>query len=97
MKTTEQAAIEFNNSKYGHHPQCWVTAIFEAAKTFAEEWISVEDELPERYTDVIAKCGNTLWIAQLQPHGKGLTLYSVRNPRGIEEFEATHWRPINKK
>ena len=101
MKTAEEAAIEYaKNVKYLSdfiHDGPSAKEGFLSGVAFAEEWISVEDELPERGIVVLAKCGKTYWIADLQPHGKGLTLYSIRGSRYSEEFEATHWRPINRK
>ena len=105
MKTIEKAATDYQTKIYEdvfeesslseQKLQC--INDFKAGVAFAQEWISVEDELPERGIVVLAKCGKTYWIADLQPHGKGLTLYSIRGSRYSEEFEATHWRPINRK
>jgi hypothetical protein len=69
--------------------------MFKQGVEFAQRWIPVSEELPEKNIDVIAKSNNTFWIARLQSHGKGLTLYSIKASRYSEEFEATHWRPIS--
>ena len=102
MKTIEQAAKE-SSEKAGYNPKIASDIIgktvyecaFKAGVIFSQRWIPVEEELPEKNIDVIAKSNNTFWIARLQPHGKGLTLYSIKGSRYSEEFEATHWRPIS--
>lgn len=56
MKTIEEAAKDFNDSHVnGHHPQKWVSDIFKAGVEFAQEWISVEEELPKIGEKVITK------------------------------------------
>ena len=107
MKTIIEAAVENRNleiksgepndsmfnSRLGM--QILLDKTFANGVEFAQRWIPVSEELPEKNIDVIAKSNNTFWIARLQPHGKGLTLYSIKGSRYSEEFEATHWRPIS--
>lgn len=75
----------------------WYVAGVDDGVQFAQQWIPVEQELPDKNTLVIAKNDKTYWIATLQPNGLGLTLYSVSSRLGNIDFEATHWRYIELK
>jgi len=99
MKTIEQAATNaYSIEVLSSGCNAGVTfgkEMFKQGVEFAQRWIPVSEELPQKDIDVIAKSNNTFWIARLQPHGKGLTLYSIKGYRYSEEFEATHWRPVS--
>lgn len=101
MKTIKQAAKEFAESEIMETYDSIIEELkrisFIHGAEFAQQWISVDDELPEANIDVLAKCNKAYWTARLQPHGKGLTLYSIKGSRYSEEFEATHWRPIERE
>lgn len=101
MKTIKQAAKEFAESEIMETYDSIIEELkrisFIHGAEFAQQWISVDDELPEANINVLAKCGKTYWTARLQPHGKGLTLYCIKGSRYSEEFEATHWRPIERE
>lgn len=69
---------------------------FEAGVAFAEEWISVRDELPENQDIVFIKtdkgCYGTGYL-----HGKksGFIVYGIE---AYKEFgDVSHWKPINRK
>ena len=88
MKTIEEAAKDFNDSHVnGHHPQKWVSDIFKAGVEFAQRWIPVEEELPEKLVQVIVKLENgwhtTTWITE-----NGDFAFNVK---------PTHWRYIDIK
>lgn len=88
MKTIEEAAKDFNDSHVnGHHPQKWVSDIFKAGVEFAQRWIPVEEELPEKSKQVIVKLENgwhtCTWITE-----DGTFAFNVK---------PTHWRYIDLK
>ena len=89
MKTIEEAAKEYAKDKYLYIPdmvfQC--ENHFEAGVEFAQRWIPVEEELPEKLVQVIVKLANgwhtTTWITE-----NGDFAFNVK---------PTHWRPIELK
>ena len=88
MKTIEEAAKDFNDSHVnGHHPQKWVSDIFKAGVEFAQRWIPVEEDLPEKSKQVIVKLENgwhtCTWIME-----DGTFAFNVK---------PTHWRHIDLK
>ena len=88
MKTIEEAAKDFNDSHVnGHHPQKWVSDIFKAGVEFAQRWIPVDEELPEKFKLVIVKLENgwrtCTWIME-----DGTFAFNVK---------PTHWRHIDLK
>ena len=59
---------------------------------FAQEWISVEDELPEEPMDVLVRDNRRLACS--------VALYANEkfHPDNLlKHEEVTHWRPINRK
>ena len=91
MKTIEEAALEYaiqrqvdaEELKYiGRYQQS-----FKAGVEFAQRWISVEEELPEKFKQVIAKLENgwhtCKWIME-----DGKFAFNVKPP---------HWRHIDLK
>lgn len=108
MKTINEAAkeyaikeiclkIEFASSSKEEIELC--IRDFTAGVQFAEEWISVEDELPP----IIAGDVSEENILLLKNKEKGITLgwrrpYGYHTQLGVfNEVTITHWRPINKK
>ena len=90
MKTIEQAAIEWmHNADEPTWEDC-----FEAGAAFAQQWISVEDELPEN-------SDNEQQFFLKFDHGKVGVCYYFRNNRfwnfNFCEQNPTHWRPIELK
>ena len=89
MKTIEEASVEYSKKQYDHDPcmrfQC--ETHFEAGVEFAQRWIQVEEELPEKLVQVIVKLANgwhtTTWITE-----NGDFAFNVK---------PTHWRPIELK
>ena len=114
MKSIEEAAREFADKRQtaqgrketgSYPPAAW----FKAGVTFAQEWVSVEDELPEDETPVLTKI--EFLDANDEKVMEDETLYSVAGySRTIqqwikeihyyfpdEEYKPTHWRPIERK
>ena len=88
MKTIEEAAKDFNDSHVnGHHPQKWVSDIFKAGVEFAQRWIPIEEELPEKFKQVIVKLENG-WHTCTWITGDGTFAFNVK---------PTHWRHIDLK
>ena len=93
MKTIEQASIECANiylqgyrDSYPADENDFVD-VFEAGIEFAQRWIPVEENLPEKFKQVIAKLENgwhtCTWIME-----DGTFAFNVK---------PTHWRHIDLK
>ena len=67
---------------------------FKAGVEFAQDWISVNKELPEWYTgcrlDILVKRETFNYPASVKIH----TIYSDKDIQELKEMY-THWRPIN--
>jgi len=94
MKSKEQAAIDYHKC----NPKNSNKLAFLAGVAFAEQWISLEDELPE-----IVKNNNSDFVLLLfEDH---FTIGSLNNNGyGWRDFwgnpiiyEILGWRPINRK
>jgi len=93
MKTIEEAAIECANMYVEGYRDSYPANegdfidVFEAGIEFAQRWIPVEEELPEKFKQVIVKLENgwhtCTWITE-----DGTFAFNVK---------PTHWRPINLK
>ena len=89
MKTIEEAAKEYAKDKYRYIPdmifQC--ENHFEAGVEFAQRWIPVEEDLPEKSKQVIVKLKDgwhtCTWITE-----DGTFAFNVK---------PTHWRYIDLK
>jgi hypothetical protein len=57
------------------------------------QWISVEDELPERHTPVYAKNNNKAWFFALRTDNRQRPWYNIVGRCGEK---VTHWKPIRK-
>jgi hypothetical protein len=95
MKTKKEAALEYAGCKEGDllpdEAQEKVRA-FEAGIQFAEEWIPVEQELPERMKTVFVK-GQ---IAGKKEHFVTGKFYKAGFGASVSYLvKPTHWRPIN--
>lgn len=104
MKTIEEAAKEYQTKIYedvfeeGSLSEQKLQCIndFKAGIAFAEEWISVEDELPENDNIILVKT-NLGCVATAYLHGKK-SGFIVYGDEAYKEFgNITHWRPINRK
>jgi len=93
MKTIEQASIECANiylqgyrDSYPADENDFVD-VFEAGIEFAQRWIPVEEDLPEKFKQVIVKLENgwhtCTWIME-----DGTFAFNVK---------PTHWRHIDLK
>ncbi|MCL2596237.1 MAG: DUF551 domain-containing protein [Paludibacter sp.] len=94
MKTIEQAINEFckNVGRTGYGKTCYSQG-FKAGVEFAQQWISVKDELPKEYKRVIVKNQAGEWLVAFWNSEEWCLPYTSF----IQDFpfEVTHWRPIN--
>ena len=78
-------AARWDTLQVGNTDDC--IEMFEAGVEFAQRWIPVEEELPEKLVQVIVKLANgwhtTTWITE-----NGDFAFNVK---------PTHWRPIELK
>lgn len=85
MKTIEEAAEECSNSLWGDcldaAPNSLIDA-FKAGVEFAQRWIPVEEDLPEK-----DDCESCLW-----KNSGGIWFGTAR-----QSDKPTHWRPIELK
>ena len=92
MKTIKQASEEFAK-RFKHKEKALVYAnYFEMGMEFAQQWISVDDELPEQIEKVLVKGNFGLSIGYLE---SGNVWVGEFNPFGGNII--THWRPIEYK
>ena len=87
MKTIEEAVIEYSENA-DIDEETYIADVYDGFKAgveFAQRWIPVEEELPEKLVQVIVKLENgwhtTTWITE-----NGDFAFNVK---------PTHWRPIN--
>lgn len=106
MKTIEEAARKYAISEICDSPDYAdsfsdeVNACvkdFEAGVKFAEEWISVNEELPNDINGfvgqgVLVKLYARCCVAELDPRYGWCSFDEF-----ISDREVTHWRPINRK
>jgi len=91
MKTIEQAAQEFAEKATlnAGADRTKRENAFKAGVEWAQEWISVEDELPIVFDDVLVKCKN----------GKRIQCdvdYLMDNGKFRVRANVTHWRLIER-
>ena len=89
MKTLEEKACEYAENAYIVFPQSAVKSAFIAGDKAAQEWISVDDELPEKEMWIIAKSE----YPETLPFYKSM-FYVLGNKEQLK-INFTHWRPIN--
>lgn len=87
MKTIEEAASECYQNSGGDINHEYFKDIFKSGVEFAQRWIPVEEELPEKGDEVLTKTSDE-WY-------RLITFGSV----GYKGFpsQVTHWRPIEHK
>jgi hypothetical protein len=102
MKTIKQAAEEYANTKAKvvvsgteinntiDDLNLYSQTDFTAGVKFAQEWISVEDEMPLESVDEILIKDDESTLVAVYRFGKFNTGFSF-------EFNPTHWRPIERK
>jgi len=92
MKTIEQAAEEYLIDRdYNHNISNAIEKIaFKTGIEFAQQWISVDDELPEHAQQVIMKSENRI-IAGFYEYK------TFRNHKSELVYDVTEWRPIYLK
>ena len=97
MKTIEQASRDFER-QFGFNSIGEINATheeaFKAGVQFAEEWIDVNDELPEEASfnmsnDVLTLSGSMCSVKRYD--------YELKCWTGSPHVTVTHWRPINRK
>ena len=107
MKTIEELAEEYcvKNIPNLKDMHLTISTAFEAGFEKSQEWISVDDELPEEYQVVIVRTiyVNDYHICEAHKNGifmecKGTTIRgrSTRT-RYLQVTDVTHWRPIEYK
>ncbi|MDR0754581.1 MAG: DUF551 domain-containing protein [Prevotellaceae bacterium] len=96
MKTIEEAAHEyFREGQLGFKPAANTEAAFIAGIKFAQRWISVEDELPEKHKSVLVKDrGGYIFVAELSVFG----WLDTQKQQYCESYRTiVYWRPIELK
>lgn len=91
MKTIHDAATE-RSIYYESNPYC----DFKAGAEFAQQWISVEDELPERQEEtyrIIVKAEHKYEV--IREIRRDAFHYEIEYIFSREGY--THWRPIERK
>ena len=87
MKTIEEASIDYALSREDNDYTIETEMAFEAGVEFAQRWIPVEEDLPEKFKQVIVKLENgwhtCTWIME-----DGTFAFNVK---------PTHWRHIDLK
>ena len=82
MKTMNQKAIDYCLEVKGQIHQEFIDD-FEAGYKASQEWISVDDELPENETQIVMK--NTEWVE--------IMFYTSEDEESLKD-EYTHWKQI---
>lgn len=82
MKTMNEKAIDYCLEKKGQIHQEFIDD-FEAGYKAAQEWISVDDGLPDNETQIVMK--NTEWVETM--------FYTLEDEESLKT-EYTHWKQI---
>ena len=92
MKTLEEKAEEYTENAYIVFPQSAVKSAFIAGYKAAQEWISVEDELPKNMRAVIVRDNGISPIRSIALFQDNIFYpdFAVLKHENI-----THWRPLN--
>ncbi len=88
MKTINEAAKECEFHSIGNQSHFTPEQIFRYGVAFAEQWIQVEDELPENEQDII--CKNDTYYECLRYYKTGF------KDGDYLKCHFTHWRPIER-
>lgn len=102
MKTIEEAASNYVDN-IPNNPSFWDSFI--AGVSFAEEWISVDDELPDFDKNKLIRGEQELYLVKMSIGSISCrTTYKVSflineyRWNGESDWNCvTHWRPINKR
>ena len=86
MKTPEQKAEEYVANAQIVFPQSAVKTAYIAGYNAANEWISVDYELPENETYINLKLKNGDFAC---------IFYETRSDLIMLKRDCTHWKPIN--
>jgi hypothetical protein len=94
MKTIEQAAVEYANiMTLSVNVRPAIICTFKDAIRFAQQWISVDDELPEeRLLVLISSDGFFKDVACIEDKR-----WIYRKSGEYVSINVTHWRPIELK
>ena len=85
MKTATEKAIDYCLEVEGQIHQPYIDAFLSGYKA-ANEWISVEDELPENETYINIKLRNG---------DLSCIFYETKSDLIMLKRDCTHWKPIN--
>ena len=94
MKTIDQAAEEYLQKCKENEIDLYMGDEFKAGVEFAQQWISVDDELPDKdnYNHIfLCKC----YFPEI--NDLGFMTASWRGKQEWQKKEITHWRPIEFK
>ena len=110
MKTIKEAAVEYAVKQHTNNeifaPDRFSTiADFTAGVKYAQRWISVEDELPEKNTSLMNGKWSTEDVIVLTAHGDISDNRRIKNIDGEwvwlysydGDIPITHWRQIELK
>jgi Protein of unknown function (DUF551). len=109
MKTIETAASDHVRSRALHSSISNMESFKEGAK-FAQQWISVEDELPEASKESLGIFYSEYVLIKVSGYEHPFIGYYVKacddeffdfisesTSKSIKQIEITHWRPIEYK
>jgi hypothetical protein len=102
MKAIEEEALEYAQRAYAGAAAeaeiditgailCALANGFVAGNKAANRWISVEEELPEKYINVLAKIPNGY------PEGRATTTFLMEAGEFAYNLHPSHWRYIELK
>jgi len=91
--------------------QIYIIMAFESGTDFAQQWINVDDELPEVGTEFIAKSSRNIVTNVMTDHNNDIIeakhtnhLIFIRLSKDdndcfkiLKKHDVTHWRPIELK
>ena len=107
MKTIEEKSDEYVAPIVEEHAECrWCDAgeleemlkkAFEAGARAVQEWISVDDELPEPFEEVLVKIGSEIAIAYISDNGEYEWYLQGESALRGYAIEPDFWRPIECK
>ena len=91
MKTIEEAAKEYSASREDNDYTIETEMAFNAGVAFAQQWISVEEEMPIEPSKYLVKRYNEIEFCEWKIKGKSKDGY------WYDYLGITHWRPIERK
>ena len=94
MKDLEEAAREYENKELhiedGQYTSTAIIEAFKAGVEFAQQWISVEDEMPQVGGEYLVKRNEVLEIEKWTLNKNNVGFW-------WDYLGITHWRPIELK